>query len=313
MPIADIANGEIGSSVRAKLNSLIALFNGTREILTASRTYYVRTDGSDSNNGLTNTAGGAFLTWQGAIDAYARSVDHAGYNVTIQAGQASQTFTLTSSLILKKAIGSGTLTLDLNGGTWQLASSNTANRALIEAASISNVVVKNGKSANIYASLAAWNTHLWMSDSAIIEFNDWNWGDLNSSAGGFSQHILVEGNANLLQSGTYTISGGDISAGTSASSHYNARFDGLITVAETPTSSSSTVTVSGTPKFSDFAQFTSGGKWQGYQITWGSGVASGVRKYLVNTGGGLNTFGGLVTYPFPGSVSGVVTSPGWVA
>lgn len=55
---------------------------GIRETLTAARTYYVRPDGNNSNDGLTNSAGGAKLTIAGALAA-AYTIDARGFNVTI--------------------------------------------------------------------------------------------------------------------------------------------------------------------------------------------------------------------------------------
>src|SRR5262249_34509389 len=55
-----------------------------RPRLTGNTTYYVRTDGNDGNDGLTNTAGGAFLTVQAAFNKL-MAVDCNGYPVTIQA------------------------------------------------------------------------------------------------------------------------------------------------------------------------------------------------------------------------------------
>ena len=73
-----------------------------REKLTANRAYYVRSDGNDSNDGLSNTSGGAFLSIQKAVDT-AASVDLGIYDVTIYAGAG----TWTAATTLKTLVGAG--------------------------------------------------------------------------------------------------------------------------------------------------------------------------------------------------------------
>lgn len=106
-----IADSEAGNSTKtfswASLKARLLSQTVIRELLTANRTYYVRTDGSDANNGLANTSGGAFLTVQKAIDV-ASSLDMGIYSVTISIGAG----TFSQALQVK---GNGNTRITLSG------------------------------------------------------------------------------------------------------------------------------------------------------------------------------------------------------
>lgn len=76
-----------------------------RTILTANRTYYVRKDGSDTNDGLTDSSGGAFLTASKVNDIIG-TIDKNGYNVDAY----FSTGTWGESITVKTGIGDGTVT-----------------------------------------------------------------------------------------------------------------------------------------------------------------------------------------------------------
>lgn len=122
---------------------------GGRELLSANRTYYVRTDGSDSNDGLTDSSGGAFLT-AGKANAVVATLDKNGYNVTVQFGAGNWN----ESIIINTGIGDGTV-------TWQgtLTSQETATSATVSAGSGSTpgTVTKTGQfTGNTYTGYIAY-------------------------------------------------------------------------------------------------------------------------------------------------------------
>lgn len=67
--------------IEAALVGQIAKF---KQPLNANITYYVRTNGNNANTGLLNTAGGAFLTIQKALDTIKNTLDLNGFSATIQ-------------------------------------------------------------------------------------------------------------------------------------------------------------------------------------------------------------------------------------
>lgn len=60
-----------------------------RTLLTGDTDYYVLTTGSDSNTGTTNTAGGAWLTPQKAMNFISSTLDGGGFNVTVHCGSGT--------------------------------------------------------------------------------------------------------------------------------------------------------------------------------------------------------------------------------
>jgi len=79
-----------------------------REMLLADRTYYVRTDGDDSHDGLTDSAGGAFGTVQHGLDIVYGTLDLGGRHVTIQLGNGTYSQSLS---VGSPQVGAGSVTI----------------------------------------------------------------------------------------------------------------------------------------------------------------------------------------------------------
>jgi hypothetical protein len=249
---------------------------GGRPQLAANRTYYVLTTGSDSNTGLVNTAGGAFLTIQKAINVTS-GLDLNGFNTTIQVGAGTYAGTIS---VLGPFIGGGaTGTVSLLGDT----------------TTPTNVILSNGISVGNAAVLTMGG----FKTTAVISVSNYGvlniTGKMDIGASG-SQHFNVYYGGVCNITAGYTISG-------DASIHWLVKQSGRITCTNVP------ITVTGRTFSSLFAYASQGGGiLEVNGITW-TGTFTG-QRYQAEYSGGIITGGGGVNY-FPGSIAGVTNSPGW--
>ena len=100
--LALLVSGQGGSVAPARAT------NATREMVTEPRTYYVRSDGSDTNDCRSDSPAGACRTWNRAVQLVTL-IDFGGKIVTVQHGNETGPVTFNEQLYLTGLSGGGEL------------------------------------------------------------------------------------------------------------------------------------------------------------------------------------------------------------
>lgn len=258
-----------------------------RELLATERTYYVRTDGSDSNDGLSNTAAGAFRTIQHGIDHIANGIDSGAGSVVLQVGAG----TYAENVQFRRPfMGGPSASLTVRGDT------TTPSNVVI--APTSGLCVL----ADVFTSVSLEGFKLTSVDSGGIRTNG---GTINVGAMDFGtvlgNHMEAFFPGSLIYLyGSYTISGG-------ADTHYATGCFGTISSFD-----AITITLTGTPAFATFASADNHGNItiyvNGPQYV---GAATG-KRYEATLNSVVQTYAGAGTAPnyFPGSIAGTTATGG---
>lgn len=248
-----------------------------REVLTTARSYYVNgSTGSDSNTGL--SSGAAFATIQKALDTVAM-LDININNVTISVADGTYTG---ANIVSGPWLGSGTVSI--------VGNVTTPGNVVINPPGGTCFLVQNGGSLSISGVETRGNAGLYAGSSGIITVT----GPVRFGATNAYQ-VYATSNGQISIGSNYTISGG-------ALVHVIAEFGGIITA------TSLTVTLTGTPAFTTFAQATRSGSYIGYYLNTFSGSATG-QRYTAASGGFIDVNLAGTTY-LPGNSAGTGTNYG---
>ena len=251
---------------------------GPREVLTANRTYYVRTDGNDSNSGLANNAGGAFLTLQKAINVVFGAIDLGGYNVVIQVADGTYTSGIS---IAAPAVGAGTVTVQGNNAVPANVVVNTTSADAVYVAKGAALQINDMKLLTTMGGAC-----LDADQGGLISFQNIRFG------AAATDHVLARDGGHIVATGDYTIVG-------AAAHHWNAQCGGTIRVVQR------SVTLATTPAFSAaFAYAGLAGVLSAYSNTY-SGAATGTR-YLAEQNGVIFS----LSATFPGNAAGSTATGG---
>jgi hypothetical protein len=249
-----------------------------REVLTANRTYYIRADGSDSNTGLADTSGGAFLTIQKAINVIAGTLDIAGFSVTIQVADG----TYTGPSTLKNVLGyssPGCLVIQGN--------STTPANVLISTTGATCFTADNTPVAWDIKDLKMQTTTSGACISAsgtLVRFGNVNFGTCAGS------HMTLSNRAAITALSNYAVSGG-------AAAHVNNIGISFLDI------SSRTVTFSNSPAISFFVITNYGAQTWAHAMTFTNGGTVTGTRYSASSNGAIFTNGGGAAY-LPGNAGG---------
>lgn len=251
-----------------------------RPVLRAARIYYVRTDGSDNNSGLANTAAGAFLTVQKAVDVLC-TIDTSTFQATIQIADG----TYAGAVVLKTYVGALPPIIRGNNTT-------PANVLLTNAAG--HVFYANGTPLWRVLDLKMSTTGSGGDTIHITNGGKVSWGNVDFGGIVSGYHVWCDGAGSGTGESNFTISGGGAAASLSAAG-------GQIII------NGLTINIPNNISVTNFVIANrSGGNVDGYGVTFtGAGVVTG-NKYLANINGSITA----LTTVFPGTVAGSVNTGG---
>jgi hypothetical protein len=252
-----------------------------RELLTADRTYYVRTDGNDANNGLTDDAAGAFLTIQQAIDIALDTLDLHGFDVTIQVGDGTYT---EPTMMSGPQTGRGKITVQGNAaepGHVVIAVTGEDCFVLSDCASLT---LKDLELRTVTAGIC-----LVLEKNSLCSFENIRFGPAATA------HMRVSRNSSVDVIGNYTVAG-------STPNH------ALISNCSTLYMAFRTVTLTGTPDWSIAFVFLADCSTLRAQGASFIGSATGSRYQVVGNSV-IQTFGASASF-LPGSLAGTALSGG---